>query len=228
MAEHHEQPEKVNGEPAGDKHHKAKRIHRQETLYGVLHRLLAMIFFPDPNSSAASTPLLQRITLSLSENGPQLPEACKNTGWHILLWTRRGSHLRALLVISAGTITLLTLTGLLIFMLFFLAATVNAVVISLLMSLAAAGGFFALFFVCVTAIYIGALSVAVVTISTATISAIAAVLIVTGWIGFFWTIWVATKKSVSLAKTSLSKTGSALSVYSSGRHTHRHDVPTTL
>ncbi|CBI28637.3 unnamed protein product, partial [Vitis vinifera] len=103
-------------------------------------------------------------------------------------WTRRGSALRALLVISVGTITLLALTGLLVFMLFFLAATFNAIVISLLMSLAAAGGFLALFFACITAIYIGALSVAVVVISTATISAIIAVLITTGWIGFFWTV----------------------------------------
>lgn len=65
-------------------------------------------------------------------------------------------------------------------MLFFLAATINAVVISLLMSLAAAGGFLALFFTFVTAIYIGALSIAAFVISTATISAIAAVMIVSG------------------------------------------------
>ena len=65
-------------------------------------------------------------------------------------------------------------------MLFFLAATFNAIVISFLMSLAAAGGFLALFFACITAIYIGALSVAVVVISTATISAIIAALITTG------------------------------------------------
>ena len=65
-------------------------------------------------------------------------------------------------------------------MLFFLAATVNAIVISFLMALAAAGGFLAFFFACVTAIYIGVLSVAVFVISTATISAIIAVLIATG------------------------------------------------
>lgn len=77
-------------------------------------------------------------------------------------------------------IALLAVTGLLVFMLFFLAATFNAIVISLLMSLAAAGGFLALFFAFVTAIYIGALSVAVVVISTTTISAIIAVIITTG------------------------------------------------
>ena len=71
-------------------------------------------------------------------------------------------------------------------MLFFLAATFNAIVISLLMDLAAAGGFLALFFfACITTIYIGALSLAVVVIFTATFSAIIASLITTGWIGFF-------------------------------------------
>lgn len=65
-------------------------------------------------------------------------------------------------------------------MLFFLAATVNAIIISLLITVAAAGGFLALFFVCVTAIYIGALSVATFVISTATLSAIVAVLVATG------------------------------------------------
>ena len=83
-------------------------------------------------------------------------------------------------LLQVGTVTLLVLTGLFIFMLFFLAATINAIVISLLMSLAAAGGFLALFFAFMTAIYIGALSVAVFIISTVTISAIIAVVITTG------------------------------------------------
>uniref|UniRef100_F6HI07 Uncharacterized protein n=1 Tax=Vitis vinifera TaxID=29760 RepID=F6HI07_VITVI len=155
------------------------------TLYHVLHRLMAAIFFPDPTSSAS---LLRRVKISVADNVPLLRQASKNTARNVMHWTRRGSALRALLVISVGTITLLALTGLLVFMLFFLAATFNAIVISLLMSLAAAGGFLALFFACITAIYIGALSVAVVVISTATISAIIAVLITTGWIGFFWTV----------------------------------------
>ncbi|KAF5956610.1 hypothetical protein HYC85_003835 [Camellia sinensis] len=146
-----------------------------------------------------------------------------------------------------GTIVLLALTRLVVFMLFFLAATVNAIIIYLLVSLAAAGGFLALFFACVTTIYIGALgvfvsafqsqlmafsfektgplSVAVFVISTATISAIIAVLIATSWIGFFWTMWLATKKSVGLAKHSLTVTRSTLSAYSSAQHVRsRHEA----
>ncbi|GFZ09617.1 hypothetical protein Acr_21g0002160 [Actinidia rufa] len=192
------------------------------TLYGVLRRVVAEIFFPDPGSGYGSGSLLRRIKGSLAENVPLLRDASKNTGRDLLLWTRRGTPLRALLVVSVGTITLLALTGLFIFMLFFLAATVNAIVISLLMSLAAAGGFLALFFAFMTAIYIGALSVAVFVISTVTISTIIAVVITTGWIGFFWTVWLVTKKSVSLGKSSLTVTGSALSAYSSARHARRY------
>ncbi|KAA8547674.1 hypothetical protein F0562_004103 [Nyssa sinensis] len=226
--------EKSNGvfvEATGDDEdsYGIRRTHQEEvTLYGVFHRLIADIFFPDPNSNYASTPVFVRIKSSLSENVPLLPSASRNTGRNVLLWTRRGSPLRALLVVSVGTITLLALTGLLVFMLFFLAATTNAIIISLLMSLAAAGGFLALFFACLTAIYIGALSVAVFVISVATISAIISTLIATGWIGFFWIVWLVTKRSVNLAKHSVTMTGSALSTYSSAwhsRHHHHHHQP---
>ncbi|XP_022759352.1 uncharacterized protein LOC111305802 [Durio zibethinus] len=198
-----------------------KGSHGEETLYVVLHRLISMIIFPDAASSASNS-LLQRIKISTSENCPRLGEASRNTGQNVLQWARRGSPLRALLVVSVGTITLLTLTGLLVFLLFFLAATVNAIIISLLISLAIAGCFLAFFFSCVTAIYIGALSVAAFVISIATISAIVAVLIATGWVGFFWAVWLGTKKSMGLAKHSLSMTGSALSAYSHARHARRY------
>ncbi|XP_027079407.1 uncharacterized protein [Coffea arabica] len=170
----------VNVEVAGDGEDKkdfyAKRTSRQEeetTLYTVFNRLIAAMFFP----SSASAPLLRRSKAALSENVPLLRLATKNTARHVLLWTRRGSPLRALLVVSVGTIALMALTGLLVFMFFYLAANVNAIVISSLMSLAAAGGLLAIFFAFVTAIYIGALSVAVFVISATTISAIIAPLI---------------------------------------------------
>ncbi|KAL4652420.1 hypothetical protein ACB092_01G232100 [Castanea dentata] len=215
-------------QPKGNHHHHPHpRYHggggggEEETLYSVFHRFISAILFPD--HSTDPTPLLHRIKTSVAHNAPRLREASGNTARNVYIWTRRGSHLRALLVISVGTITLLALTGLLVFMLFFLAATVNAIVISLLVSLAAAGGFLALFFTCVTFIYIGALSVAVFVISSTTISAIIAALIATGWIGFFWTLWLATKKGFEIAKHSLSVTGSTISSYSTARHAHRNE-----
>ncbi|XP_058108427.1 uncharacterized protein LOC131251608 isoform X2 [Magnolia sinica] len=197
--------------------------HREETLYGVFNHLFAAVFFPDP--SASSLPLIQRLRNAFSEKSPSLKEATRNSTRKLLVWTRRGSPLRALLVISVGTITLLALTGLMVFMLFFQAATVNAIVISLLMSLAAAGGFLAIFFACLTGIYIMALSVAVFVISTTTISTIIAVIIATGWIGFFSSLWLAANKGLDLTKHSLAMTRSAIFAYSTSRHARRHGLP---
>ncbi|XAR73593.1 hypothetical protein NMG60_11007609 [Bertholletia excelsa] len=193
----------------------------QVTLPAVLRRLAAEVFFPDPSSKYGSGTAFHRIRGSISDNVPLLNEASRRAGHDILLWTRRGSPLRALLVVSVGTIFLLALTGTVVFMLFLLAATFNAIVVSLLMSLAAAGGFLALFFACLTAIYIGALSVAVLVISMATISAIITVLIVTGWIGFFWIVWSVARKGMGLAKDTFTATGSALSA-SSARFAPSH------
>lgn len=72
---------------------------RELTLCTVLNRLIAAIFFPGPNSSV---PLLHRIKASLSENIPLLRDASRNTAHHVLLWTRRGTPLRALLVVSVS------------------------------------------------------------------------------------------------------------------------------
>ncbi|GMH26823.1 hypothetical protein Nepgr_028666 [Nepenthes gracilis] len=228
--------ETANGESAerfdDDTYSNAKRRRHQEeesgedSLYGVVKGLLWSIFCTDPSSGLAGTSLFHRAKTSLRRDLPLLRDASRTTGLRILRWTRQGSSLRALLVISVGTVAFLTLSALLIFLVFFLVATFNAIIISLLMSLVAAGGFLALFFACVVAIYIGALSVALFVISTATISAIVAVLIATGWIGFLWTVWFAMKKSAGIARKSINLTGSAISAYSyswhARRHSHRH------
>ncbi|KAJ6738497.1 VOLTAGE-DEPENDENT L-TYPE CALCIUM CHANNEL SUBUNIT [Salix koriyanagi] len=242
-----QEPEVINGMEASKK--RGDYNDQEIDLYTIIHRMIVMIVYPDPGSSASSTSLLQRIKTVLSENLPLLGEGSRNSGKKLLQWTRRGSpfkssscyifswigrisskdHSPEFLVILAllnlvGTIALLSMTGVIVFMLFFLAATFNAIVISLLMSLAAAGGFLALFFTILTAIYIGALSVAIVVISTAMFSATVAILVVTGWIVFFWTVWLVTKKSVGVAKHSLTLTGSAISACSSSiRSQYRYE-----
>lgn len=79
-----------------------------------------------------------------------------------------------------GTIALLTTMALVVFTLFFVAATANAIIISLLFSLAVAGGFLSIFFLSLTATYIGALSVSAFVISTATVSAVVSILFASG------------------------------------------------
>lgn len=194
---------------------KQKKQRVKETLPEVLNRIASAILFPEPADAGS---LLRRIKVSVADNATLLPEASRNSARDVLIWTRRGTPFRALFVISVGTATFVALTGLLVFMLFFLAATVNAIVISLLMSLAAAGGFLALFFAFVTAIYIGALSIAIFAISVTTFWAIVAILMITGWIGFIYTVWLVTRKSFGFAKHSLDVTGSAISSYTTARH----------
>ncbi|MED6155004.1 hypothetical protein PIB30_001686 [Stylosanthes scabra] len=220
-----EKPEPPYAELPDGEHRMPKKNKKKEEevkLHHVLNDVVSLILFPEPTNSA---PLLNRINTSFSLNAPLIPQASRNTARDILHWTRAGSPLRSLLLISVGTISLLTLTGLLVFTLFFLFATINAVVVSLLISLAVAGGCLALFFACVAAIYIGALSVAIFAISMVIFWTIVAVMVSTAWIGFFYTVWLVTRKNLKLAKRSLSVTGSAISTYSAawGTRNMKHD-----
>lgn len=72
-----------------------------ETLLCVLKRLISSIVAPDP-STLGNTHFLQRIKISYAENAPLLRQASRNTAGNVLQWTRRGSPLRALLVISVS------------------------------------------------------------------------------------------------------------------------------
>ncbi|KAJ0232621.1 hypothetical protein HA466_0288650 [Hirschfeldia incana] len=203
--------ETVNGETMNDRRktdYEEAVEDGSDSLYSLVCITIGSILFPDSKTGyASSAPLLQRIRNSFAENGPKLREASKKTSRDILQWTRRGSPLRALLVITTGTIVLVTMMALVVFALFFVAATFNAIIISLLVSLAAAGGFLALFFLSLAGIYIGALSVAAFVISTATVSAVVCVLFASGWIGFFYAVWLGARGSLRLAKQSLSVIG---------------------
>ncbi|KAK3121743.1 hypothetical protein QOZ80_8BG0660220 [Eleusine coracana subsp. coracana] len=211
----------ANGEVSSD----ARAVDVEEdTLPGVLRSFLDGVFGSTAGAGGGDEPLLRRLRAASCEAAPRLREASRNSARDLLEWTRRGSGLRAILVISVGTITLIALTGLLIFMSFLLIATANAIIVSVLMSLAAAGGFLALFFACLVAVYVGAVSIATFAISTTVISAIVAVLIATGWLGFFWMIWFAARKSLDLTKHSIGMTSSAIHSYSASRHAN-HKQP---
>ncbi|WJX58647.1 hypothetical protein P8452_44080 [Trifolium repens] len=179
---------------------KEKKKNTTENIYDVVQRLI---------SEPSYTSTLIKTSLS-----PFIPESSRDYTRRILLWSRQGSSLRPLLLISVGTVALVALTGLLTFMLVLLVATINAVIVSLLISLAVAGGFLALFFAFATAIYIGALSVAIFAISTVMFWTTMAILITTGWVAFFYVVWLVTTKSLGFAKHSLSASGSAISTYS--------------
>ena len=87
-------------------HHHQQHYHggggggAEETLYSVFHRFISAILFPDHGADPA--PLLHRIKTSVAHNAPLLREAAGNTSRNVLIWTRRGSPFRALLVISVS------------------------------------------------------------------------------------------------------------------------------
>ncbi|CAO2163308.1 unnamed protein product [Urochloa humidicola] len=190
-----------------------------DTLPGVVRGFVDGVWCP-----GGDEPLRRRLKAASRDAAPRLRGASRNSARDLLEWTRRGSGLRAILVISVGTITLIALTGHLIFMFFLLVATANAVIVSILMSLAAAGGFLAIFFACVVAVYIGAVSVAAFAISATVISAIVGVMIATGWVGFFWMLWFAARKSMDLTKHSIGATSSVIQSYSASRHANQKPV----
>lgn len=191
-----------------------------EGLHGLLRRLMAAIFFPA--SASPPTPLMRRFKSAVSDLAPLFPPAAQNTAAAVLAWVRAGSLFRALVVASVGMITLVALTGLLLTGLFFLAATANFIIICFLISLALLGGTVAFFIVCVTAVYIGVLSVATFVISAVAVSIIISVLTATGCVGFFWVAWMMWKKTILLGKQSLDMTSAMLSAYPARYDHHLH------
>lgn len=99
--------ETVKGETTnGDRKTDSVKVDEEdgsESLYSLVCITIGSILFPDSKTGyASSSPLLQRIRNSFAENGPKLREASKKTSREILQWTRRGSYLRALLVITVN------------------------------------------------------------------------------------------------------------------------------
>ncbi|KAE8808879.1 hypothetical protein D1007_14631 [Hordeum vulgare] len=167
----------ANGEASDDNGRAVEVAGGEDTLSAVLRSFVDGVWPPPGNGG---DPLLQRLRAASCEAASRLWDASRNSARDLLPWTKQGSGLHAILVISVRTITLISLTGLLIFMSFLLVATSNAIVDSVLMSLAAVGGFLALFFACLVAVYVGAVSIAIFVISATVISAIVVAMIATG------------------------------------------------
>ncbi|RZS24237.1 hypothetical protein BHM03_00057289 [Ensete ventricosum] len=159
--------------------------------------------------------LLRRLRFSSAKAVARFREDSRNSARDLLLRTRRRGPLGALFGFSVGTITLWALTGLVISLFTLVAATLNVIFVSFQMSLVAVGGFLAVSFASLTAIYIGAILFAMVVLSAATFSVVIAVMLATGWIGLFWIVSVAVKKSMNLTRHSVSITSSAISADSS-------------
>ncbi|KAL5206931.1 hypothetical protein ABZP36_035140 [Zizania latifolia] len=122
-------------------------------------------------------------------NGGQL---LRDAASGVAAWTRQGGAVRALVVVSVGSVALATLTGLLIVVFVVVAAATTAAAVSVLVSLAALSAFLA-------AAYVGALLAVVFVVSATTAATVVTATIATGWAAFFWIIWFAARKCVDLA-----------------------------
>lgn len=95
----------VNGEEEQEKEssklNQRKGRGTRETFPVVLNRLASATLFPEPGTSGS---LLNRIKISVLDNAPLLPEASRNSFCDVLRWTRRGSPLRTLLVVSVSSV----------------------------------------------------------------------------------------------------------------------------
>ncbi|GAB4826740.1 hypothetical protein Ancab_033625 [Ancistrocladus abbreviatus] len=104
--------ETVNGEGAEKdatadgvkrrRHFKDDADYGEESLYDVVKGMLWSIFSPDHTSGLAGTSLYHRTKTSFQRDLPGLRDASKTSGCRIMRWTRQGSPLRALLVISVS------------------------------------------------------------------------------------------------------------------------------
>ncbi|CAD6225063.1 unnamed protein product [Miscanthus lutarioriparius] len=158
------------------------------------HRALA-----SPAADVAQPVPWWRLWATARAGAPWLREACENPALDLVAWTRRGGAPRSLLVVSVGSVALVVLTGLLIVVFFVVAAATNAIAVSVVVSMVAAGGFLAVLLAFLAAIYIGTLSVAVFVISVTTIATVVAITIATGWVAFFWFVWFTARECLSVA-----------------------------
>lgn len=184
-----------------------KELPEVEGLFDALKALVAQIVDP---TQCEGMGVIERTKQAFKENTPRIKHSARNSTHNLMHWMHQGGLWRAFLVISVGMILLLSLTGLGAFMLIFLAATTNTIIVGFLMSLAAVGGFMVLFFTCLTAIYVGALSIAAFVISVTTLITITAVAVVAGWIGFFWLVFEAIRKGLGFTRSSFMMTTSAI------------------
>lgn len=79
---------------------------REETVFDLLRRFGEGVFLADAAGPQPPPPFAHRMRFAFAENVPRVQQACRNSGRRVLLWTRRGSPLRALLVISVSRNTL--------------------------------------------------------------------------------------------------------------------------
>ncbi|KAI4972189.1 hypothetical protein ZWY2020_003114 [Hordeum vulgare] len=98
----------ANGEASDDNGRAIEVVGGEDTLPVVLHNFVDGVWPPPGNGG---DPLLQRLRVASCEAAPRLWDASRNSACDLFPWTKQGSGLRSILVIS-GMLVCVTLTGL--------------------------------------------------------------------------------------------------------------------
>jgi len=153
--------------------------------------------------SGKAESVVERTRGVMEAHAPRLKVVTHRVGADVGQWMHQGGLWRSLLVMSVGLISVTTLSGLSVFLMAVLVATMNAVIIGFLMCLSAVGAFLAMFCTSLTFIYIGALTTTAFIIGSAVLMASSAVLFFTGWILFAWATWEVMRKSLNFVRDTL-------------------------
>ncbi|KAE8785623.1 hypothetical protein D1007_40697 [Hordeum vulgare] len=89
----------VNGEASDDNGHAVEVAGGEDTLPVVLYSFVDRVWPPPGNGG---DPLLQRLRAAYCEATPRLWDASRKSARNLLPWTKQGSGLRAILVISVS------------------------------------------------------------------------------------------------------------------------------
>ncbi|KAE8807382.1 Ribonucleoside-diphosphate reductase large subunit [Hordeum vulgare] len=87
----------ANGEASDDNGRAIEVVGGEDTLPVVLHNFVDGVWPPPGNGG---DPLLQRLRVASCEAAPRLGDASRNSACDLLPWTKQGSGLRSILVIS--------------------------------------------------------------------------------------------------------------------------------
>ncbi|XP_024533765.1 uncharacterized protein LOC112347300 isoform X2 [Selaginella moellendorffii] len=155
--------------------------------------------------------VLARMRALAYEKGPRAQTAARQTMADLHRWMQESGHLKIALLGAVGLVGLAALVALATFVVVFVSATANAMMISLILSISLVGFLMASFFTSLTAVYVGALLAAGVTISSLTFFSICGMIMAAGWFTFSWGIWNFVRKIFQIVRYSAGSVWSALS-----------------
>ncbi|XP_024533764.1 uncharacterized protein LOC112347300 isoform X1 [Selaginella moellendorffii] len=171
--------------------------------------------------------VLARMRALAYEKGPRAQTAARQTMADLHRWMQESGHLKIALLgavstlfnlffdddlfLQVGLVGLAALVALATFVVVFVSATANAMMISLILSISLVGFLMASFFTSLTAVYVGALLAAGVTISSLTFFSICGMIMAAGWFTFSWGIWNFVRKIFQIVRYSAGSVWSALS-----------------